>query len=165
MLIFYNEQLIINHPIRTFFVYGFQLSNKKEFILCLFEIPLVDSLTLTNVLSLFNFFIIITSESSLQHQYHFINCNLYSSHPCGSTPILLGYLLLWHSYTWDKTSIFWSYQWVNKSMVSTNSFKISIQFYIFTTSFYLDRFNFWKELSFNLSLKLLKNIENIKLVN
>jgi hypothetical protein len=94
MLIFYNEQLIINHPIRTFFVYGFQLSNKKEFILCLFEIPLVDSLTLTNVLSLFNFFIIITSESSLQHQYHFINCNLYSSHPCGSTLILLGYLLL-----------------------------------------------------------------------
>jgi hypothetical protein len=69
-------------------------------------LPLVDPLTLTIVLSLFNIFIIITSQSSLQHQYHFIICNLYSSPTCGSTPILLGYLLLRHSCTWDKTSIF-----------------------------------------------------------
>jgi hypothetical protein len=38
----------------------------------------VDPLTLTIVLSLFNLFIIITSQSSLQHQYHFIICTLYS---------------------------------------------------------------------------------------
>jgi len=54
------------------------------------------------------------------HQYYiskvlfnfsaFIICNLYSSPPCGSTPVLLGYLLLWHSCTWDKTSILWSCQ-------------------------------------------------------
>jgi len=85
---------MINYPVRTSFVCGFQLSNKKEFILYLFEIPLVDPLTLTNVLSLFNLFIIITSQSSLQHQYHFIICNLYSSPPCGSTPVLPGYILL-----------------------------------------------------------------------
>jgi hypothetical protein len=51
----------------------------------------VDPLTLTIVLSLFNLFIIITSQSSLQHQYHFIICNLYSSPPCGSTPVLPSY--------------------------------------------------------------------------
>jgi len=61
MLKIYNEPLTINHPIGTSFVFGFQLSNKNEFILCLFEIPLVDPLTLTIVLSLFNLFIIITS--------------------------------------------------------------------------------------------------------
>jgi hypothetical protein len=113
MLVLYNEPLMINHPIGTSFLCGFQLSNKKEFILCLFELPLVDPLTLTIVLSLFNLFIIITSQSSLQHQYHFIICNLYSSPTCGSTPILLGYLLLRHSCTWDKTSIFWlCQQWL-----------------------------------------------------
>ena len=74
MLIIYNEQLMINHPIGTSFVCGFQLSNKKEFILCLFELPLVDPITFTIVLSLFNIFIIITSQSSLQHQhqYHYL---------------------------------------------------------------------------------------------
>jgi len=51
MLILYNEPLMINHSIGTFFVCGFQLSNKKEFILYLFEIPLVDPQTLTIVLS------------------------------------------------------------------------------------------------------------------
>jgi len=76
MLTLYNEPLMINHLIGTS-VYGFQLSNKKELIICLFEIPLVDPLTLTIVLSLFNLFIIITSQSSLQHQYHFIICTLY----------------------------------------------------------------------------------------
>jgi hypothetical protein len=70
----------------------------------------VDPLTLTIVLSLFNLFIIITSQSSLQHQYHFIICTLYGWPPCGSTPVLPGYLLLWHSCTWDKTLIFWSCQ-------------------------------------------------------
>jgi hypothetical protein len=43
---------MINHMIETLFVYGFQLSNKKKFGLYLFEIPLVDPLTLTIVLSL-----------------------------------------------------------------------------------------------------------------
>jgi len=30
MLIIYNESLMINHPIETIFVCGFQLSNKKS---------------------------------------------------------------------------------------------------------------------------------------
>jgi len=34
--------------------------------------------------------------------------NLYNEPPCGSTPVLPSYLLLRHSYTWEKTSIFWS---------------------------------------------------------
>ena len=40
----------------------------------------------------------------------YITYNLYSWPPCGSTPVLPGYLLLWHSYTWDKTSTLWSRQ-------------------------------------------------------
>jgi len=78
----------------------------NEFILYLFLILLVNPLTLTIVLSLFNLFIIITSQSSLQHQYHFIIYNLYSSPLYGSTSVLPGYLLFRHSCTWDKTSIF-----------------------------------------------------------
>jgi hypothetical protein len=49
MLKIYNELLRINHPIRTSFVCGFQLSDKKKFILYLFLIPLVNPLTLTSV--------------------------------------------------------------------------------------------------------------------
>jgi len=131
MLILYNEPLMINHPIGTSFMCGFQLNNKKEFILYLFELPFVDFLTLTIVLSLFNLFIIITSQSSLQHQYHFIICNLYNSPPCGSTPILTSYLLLRHSCTLDKTSIFWSCQqwlgfpsWFHALVVTLFSMKI-----------------------------------------
>ena len=56
MLKMYNELLRINHPIGTSFVYGFQLINKKEFILYLFVILLVDHLTLT--------FVFIIVESS-----------------------------------------------------------------------------------------------------
>ena len=58
--------LTIYNPIGTSFMHGFQLSNKKSFILYLFEIPLVDPLTLTIILSLFNPYINITSQSSLQ---------------------------------------------------------------------------------------------------
>jgi len=39
-----------------------------------------------------------------------VNYNLYNKPPCGSTPVLPGYLLLRHSCTWEKTSIFWSCQ-------------------------------------------------------
>ena len=70
----------------------------------------MDPLTLTSVLSLFNPYINITSQSSLQHQYHFIICNLYNSPLCDSTPVLPGYLLLRHSCTWDRTSTLWSCQ-------------------------------------------------------
>jgi len=49
MLIIYNKLLMTNHPSGTSFVCGFQLSNKKKFILYLFEIQLVDHLTLTTV--------------------------------------------------------------------------------------------------------------------
>ena len=83
----------------------------------------MNPLTLAYVLSLFNPYINITSQSSLQHRYHFhhiiitiiiiiiiiiIIYNLYSLPPCGSTPVLPGYLLLRHSCTWDKTSTLWS---------------------------------------------------------
>jgi ABC-type uncharacterized transport system substrate-binding protein len=57
--------LTIYNPIGTSFVCGFQLSNKKEFILYLFEIPLADPLTLTIVLSLFNPYYFLTSQNSL----------------------------------------------------------------------------------------------------
>jgi hypothetical protein len=50
--------LTIYNPIGTSFVCGFQLY--------LFEIPLVDPLTLTIILSLFNPYINITSQSFLQ---------------------------------------------------------------------------------------------------
>ena len=56
--------LTIYNPIGTSFVCGFQLSN-KILILYLFEISLVDPLTLTIILSLFNPYINITSQSSL----------------------------------------------------------------------------------------------------
>jgi len=63
--------LTIYNLIGTSFVCGFQLSNKKEFILYLFEIPLVDPLTLTIILSLFNPYINITSQSSLQLLFYY----------------------------------------------------------------------------------------------
>jgi len=87
---------------------GFQLSNKKEFILYLFEIPLVDPLILTIVLSLFNPYINITSQKFFSTPFHLLFIILYSSPPCGSTPVLPGYLLFRHSCTWKKISIFWS---------------------------------------------------------
>jgi hypothetical protein len=48
--------------------------------------------------------------NSLFYYIIYIICNLYSWPLCGSTPVLSGYLLLWHSCTWDKTSTLWSCQ-------------------------------------------------------
>jgi hypothetical protein len=98
--------LTIYNPIETSFVCGFQSSNKKEFILYLFKIPLVDPLTLTIVLSLFNPYINITSQNFSSTPFYLLFIILYSSTPYGSTPVLPGYLLLRHSCIWDKTSIF-----------------------------------------------------------
>jgi len=68
---------------------------------------------------------IITSQNSLQLlfcyyslQIFFFICNLYSWLPCGSTPVLPDYLLLWHSCTWDKTSTLWSCQFTNHNKLS-----------------------------------------------
>jgi hypothetical protein len=58
--------LTIYNLIGTSFVYGFQLSNKKSLCINLFEILLVDPLTLTIILSLFNPYINFTSQRSLQ---------------------------------------------------------------------------------------------------
>ena len=69
--------LTIYNLIGTFFVCGFQLSNKKEFILYLFEIPLVNHLTLTTVLPLFK---------SLHH---------YNILKFSSTPFLLLFVILY----------------------------------------------------------------------
>ena len=78
----------------------------------------MNSLTLTSVLLLFNPYINITSQNSLQllFCYYYLQiflfiCNLYNSPLYGSTPILSGYLLLRHPCTWEKTSIFWSCQY------------------------------------------------------
>ena len=70
----------------------------------------MDPLTLTIVLSLFNPYINITSQKFFSTPFHLLFIILCSEPPCGSTPVLPGYLLLRHSYTWDKTSIFWSCQ-------------------------------------------------------
>jgi hypothetical protein len=84
---------------------------KKEFILYLFEIPLVDLLTLTIILiSLFNPYINITSQNFSSTPFNLLFIILYSSPPCGSTLVLPGYLLIRHSYTWEKTSTLWSCQ-------------------------------------------------------
>jgi len=66
--------------------------------------PLVNHLTLTIILSLFNPYINITSQKFSSTPFHLLFIILYSSPPCGSTPILPSYLLLRHSCTWDKTS-------------------------------------------------------------
>jgi len=63
--------LTIYNPSGTSFVCGFQSSNKKSFILYLFEIPLMDPLTLTIILFLFNPYINITSQSSLQLIFYY----------------------------------------------------------------------------------------------
>jgi hypothetical protein len=78
MLILYNETLMINHPIETFFISGFQLSNKKKFILYLFEISLVDPLTLTTVLSLFKSLHQYLISKVLFNSFALIVYNLYS---------------------------------------------------------------------------------------
>ena len=82
----------------------------KKFILYLFLILLVDPLTLTILLSLINTHINITSQKFSSTPFHLLFIILYSSHPYGSTSVLPCYLLLRHSCTWDKTSIFWSCQ-------------------------------------------------------
>jgi hypothetical protein len=66
----------------------------KEFILYLFEIPLVNPLTLTIVLSLFNPYINITSQKFSSTPFHLLFIILYSSPPCDSISVLSGYLLL-----------------------------------------------------------------------
>jgi hypothetical protein len=109
----------------------------------LFEIPLVDPLTLTNFfLSLFNPYINIISQSSLQLIIIIIIIiiyNLYSFPPYGSTRALPGYLLLRHSYTWEKTSTLWSCQvfgavaWEVNSCINYNIYFI----FTFHFSFYL----------------------------
>jgi hypothetical protein len=117
MLILYNEPLMINHPIETSFISGFQLSNKKKFILYLFEISLVDPLTLTTVLSLFKSLHQYLISKVLFNSFALIVYYLYSWPCCGSTQVLPGYLLLWHSCTWDKTSTLWSCHAAYKKIV------------------------------------------------
>ena len=62
------------------------------------------------LLSLINTHINIISQKFSSTPFHLLFIILYSSSPCGSTPVLPGYLLLQHSCTWDKTTIFWSCQ-------------------------------------------------------
>jgi len=69
--------LISYNPIGTSFVCGFRLSNKKS-ILYLFEILLVDPLTLIFVLSLFNPYINITSQKFSSTSFYLLFVILYS---------------------------------------------------------------------------------------
>ena len=57
-------------------------------------------------------------NSLLHYIYIYIYIYIYSWPPCGSTPVLPGYLLLWHSCTWDKTSTLWSCQHARLSSFS-----------------------------------------------
>ena len=72
--------------------------------------------------------------NSLLYYYIYIICNLYSWPPCGLTLVLPGYLLLWHSCTWDKTSTLWSCQ-VFGVVVEEVSYCINYIFY-FSFHFY-----------------------------
>ena len=78
MLILYNEPLMINHLIGTSFVCSFLLNNKKS-LLYLFEISLVDPLTLTTV------FIIVQSS----HQSFHLKVFFKSSSSSSSSSLLL----------------------------------------------------------------------------
>jgi len=69
---------------------------------------------------LFNPYINITSHKFSSTPFHLLFIILYSSPPCGSTPVLPSYLLLRHSCTWDKTSIFWSCQRACRSPFSSS---------------------------------------------
>ena len=69
---------MINHHIKTLFVCGFQLSNKRSLYYIYFQIPLVDPLTLTIVLSLFNPSINITSQKYSSTPFHLLFVILYS---------------------------------------------------------------------------------------
>jgi len=60
------------------------------------------------ILSLINTHINITSQKFSSTPFHLLFIILYSLPRCDSTPVLPGYLLLRHFFTWDKTSIFWS---------------------------------------------------------
>jgi hypothetical protein len=66
--------------------------------------------------------------------YIYIICNLYSWPPCGSTLVLPGYLLHWHSCTWYKTSTLWSCQ-VFGTVAGEVSYCINYIFY-FSFHFY-----------------------------
>jgi hypothetical protein len=72
-------------------------SVEKEFILYLFEISLVDPLTLIIVLSLFNSYINISSKKFSSTPFHLLFVILYSWPSYGLTPVLPDYLLLRHS--------------------------------------------------------------------
>jgi len=62
--------------------------------------------------------------------------NLYSWTSCGSTPVLPGYLLLWHSCTWDKTSTLWSCQ-VFCAVAGEVNYYINFILFFFSFHFYL----------------------------
>ena len=77
---------------------------KKRVYTILISITISGSSNLDNCFYHIN----ITSQKFYSTPFHLLFIILYSSPPCGSTPVLPSYLLLQHSCTWDKTSIFWS---------------------------------------------------------
>jgi len=50
---------------------------------------------------------------------------------------------------------------VDQMMMNTTCFKISIDFFIFTTLVCLNRLNFYRELALNMRLKSMKDSKNI----
>ena len=117
------------------------------------------------MLSLFNPYVNLATQSSHQllllllyyfyyYYYYYcccycvvVNYNLYNKPPCGSTPVLPGYLLLRHSCTWEKTSIFWSCQVFGAVAGEVNSctnYSIYFIFYfLFSLFLYLTLFLFF----------------------
>ena len=114
----------------------------------------MNHLILTIVLSLFNPYINITFQKFSSTPFHLLFIILYSSPSYGSTPVLPGYLLLWHSCTWDKISIFWSCQ-VFGAVAGDVSYCVNYIFYfifLFTFIVFLIFFYFFYFFSFLLHL-------------
>ena len=77
---------------------------KKRVYTILISITISGSSNLDNCFYHIN----ITSQKFYSTPFHLLFIILYSSPQCDSTLDLPDYLLLRHSCTWDKTSIFWS---------------------------------------------------------
>ena len=105
------------------------------------------SSNLDNCFYLWLILTLITSQKFSSTPFYLLFIILYSSPPCGSTPVLPCYLLLRHSCTWDKTSIFWSCQVFGAVSGELNSCINYNIYFIFT--FLLFNFCFFCFVSFS----------------
>ena len=115
----------------------------------------MDPLTLTIILSLYQYHISKLSSTP------FMLLSIFLFVVYGSTPVLPGYLLLRHFYTWEKTSTLWSCQVFGVVAGEVNScinyniyfiFSFHFSFYLTFVSFVLFCFVSFSFLPFNLFL-------------